>query len=94
MSVENSIDEQPLRKQIQQYEIVTLFKVIEHISYPAPFLDHCLPLVKPGGCLVLSTITSICTSWLTTKVAAEDGWVWSRVGQMIGRSILTMRIQA
>lgn len=56
----------------QQYDIVTLLEVIEHINYPAPFLASCLPLVKPGGWLVLSTIARTWTSWLTTKVAAEE----------------------
>ncbi|MCJ1469849.1 Hexaprenyldihydroxybenzoate methyltransferase, mitochondrial [Pseudocyphellaria aurata] len=56
----------------QQYDIVTLFEVIEHISLPAPFLASCLPLVKPGGWLVLSTIARTWTSWLTTKVVAEE----------------------
>lgn len=64
----------PLRDQQKttlQYDVVTLFEVIEHISYPAPFLASCLPLVKPGGWLVVSTIARTWTSWLTTKVAAE-----------------------
>ncbi|MCJ1430317.1 Hexaprenyldihydroxybenzoate methyltransferase, mitochondrial, partial [Sticta canariensis] len=65
----------PLRDQqkttLLQYDVVTLFEVIEHISYPAPFLASCLPLVKPGGWLVISTIARTWTSWLTTKVAAE-----------------------
>lgn len=60
------------KTETHQYEVVTLFEVIEHISYPAPFLASCLPLVKPGGWLVLSTIARTWTSWLTTKVAAED----------------------
>lgn len=55
-----------------QFDVVTLFEVIEHISHPAPFLSSCLPFVKPGGWLVLSTITRTWTSWLTTKVVAED----------------------
>ncbi|KAL8809766.1 MAG: hypothetical protein Q9200_003136 [Gallowayella weberi] len=56
----------------QQYDVVSLFEVIEHISTPAPFLKSCLPFVKPGGWLVLSTIARTWTSWLTTKVVAED----------------------
>ena len=55
-----------------QYDVVSLFEVIEHISHPAPFLASCLPFVKPGGWLVLSTIARTWTSWLTTKVVAED----------------------
>lgn len=56
----------------QGYDIVTLFEVIEHISYPAPFLASCLEFVKPGGWLVLSTIARTWTSWATTKIVAEE----------------------
>ena len=56
----------------EQYDVVSLFEVIEHISKPAPFLRSCLPFVKPGGWLVLSTIARTWTSWLTTKIVAED----------------------
>lgn len=56
----------------EQYDILSLFEVIEHISHPAPFLSSCLPFVKPGGWLVLSTIARTWTSWMVTKVIAED----------------------
>jgi ubiquinone biosynthesis O-methyltransferase len=56
----------------QQYDIITLFEVIEHITYPANFLDLCAPFVKPGGWIVMSTIARTWMSWLTTKVVAED----------------------
>ncbi|KAI1387524.1 ubiquinone biosynthesis O-methyltransferase [Hypoxylon trugodes] len=54
------------------YDIVSIFEVIEHVSYPAQFLDRCTPFVKPGGWLVLSTIARTWMSWLTTNVIAED----------------------
>ena len=54
------------------FDVVSLFEVIEHISQPASFLKSCLPFVKPGGWLVLSTIARTWTSWLTTKFVAED----------------------
>lgn len=56
----------------QGYDIVTLFEVIEHINYPAPFLASCMEFVKPGGWLVLSTIARTWTSWTTTKIVAEE----------------------
>lgn len=56
----------------QQYDILTLFEVIEHIPFPAPFLKQCLPFVKPGGWIILSTIARTWASWVTTKVVAED----------------------
>ena len=56
----------------EQYDIVSLFEVIEHIDTPTPFLQRCMSFVKPGGWLVGSTIARTWTSWLTTKVAAEN----------------------
>ena len=56
----------------EHYDVVSLFEVIEHIDSPATFLRTCLPFVKPGGWLVLSTIARTWTSWLTTKFVAEE----------------------
>ena len=56
----------------ERYDVLALWEVIEHIEYPAAFLERCLPFVKPGGWLVLSTIARTWTSWLTTKLVAED----------------------
>ena len=56
----------------EQFDIVTLFEVIEHINQPASFLKSCFPFVRPGGWLILSTIARTWTSWLTTKVVAEE----------------------
>ncbi|MCJ1484195.1 Hexaprenyldihydroxybenzoate methyltransferase, mitochondrial [Schaereria dolodes] len=68
-----SIEDLPTPKAIEeQYDVLTLFEVIEHINQPAPFLTSCLPFVKPGGWLVLSTIARTWTSWFTTKLIAED----------------------
>ena len=55
-----------------QFDIVSLFEVIEHVHRPSPFLATCLPFVKPGGWLVLSTIARTWTSWFTTNFIAED----------------------
>jgi polyprenyldihydroxybenzoate methyltransferase/3-demethylubiquinol 3-O-methyltransferase len=56
----------------EQYDVLSLFEVIEHIEHPAEFLDACAPFVRPGGWIVMSTIARTWTSWLTTKVVAED----------------------
>jgi ubiquinone biosynthesis O-methyltransferase len=56
----------------KQYDIVSIFEVIEHVSNPSQFLEQVLPYVKPGGWLVMSTIARTWTSWLITNVMAED----------------------
>lgn len=53
------------------FDILTLFEVLEHVPHPSSFLAHAETLVKPGGWLVLSTISRTLTSFLTTKVMAE-----------------------
>ena len=56
----------------EQYDVLSLFEVIEHITHPAEFLDACQEYVKPGGWIVMSTIARTWTSWFTTKLVAED----------------------
>ncbi|KAK5118840.1 hypothetical protein LTR62_000049 [Meristemomyces frigidus] len=56
----------------KQYDIISLFEVIEHIQRPNPFLQSCLSHLKPGGWLIGSTIARHPISWFTTKFVAED----------------------
>lgn len=56
----------------EQYDVLSLFEVIEHVERPVEFLDRCKPFVKPGGWMVMSTIARHWASWVTTKVVAED----------------------
>ncbi|MCJ1405515.1 Hexaprenyldihydroxybenzoate methyltransferase, mitochondrial [Xylographa trunciseda] len=68
-----SVEGLPIPQNVEeQFDVLTLFEVIEHINQPAPFLQSCLPFVKPGGWLVMSTIARTWTSWLTTKFVAEE----------------------
>ncbi|KAL2115930.1 hypothetical protein VTJ04DRAFT_10185 [Mycothermus thermophilus] len=71
--VNSTIEDLPLPPAKEdRYDIVTLFEVLEHVDYPAAFLDRVGEFVKPGGWLVLSTIARTCVSWVTTKLVAED----------------------
>jgi polyprenyldihydroxybenzoate methyltransferase / 3-demethylubiquinol 3-O-methyltransferase len=68
-----SIEGLPLpRSEEEQFDVLSLFEVIEHIERPADFLDACAPFVRPGGWIIMSTIARTWVSWLTTKVVAED----------------------
>ncbi len=70
--IQGSIESLPRPRSVdEQYDVLTLFEVLEHVTHPARFLQDCMPFVRPGGWLVLSTIARTWTSWLTTKVVAE-----------------------
>lgn len=56
----------------KQFDVVSLFEVIEHVPRPSDFLEQVSKHVRPGGWLVLSTIARTWTSWAVTKVVAED----------------------
>lgn len=71
--VQSSVEAFPRPESVEGlFDVLTLFEVVEHVSHPALFLEACLPLVRPGGWLVLSTIARTWTSWVTTKLVAED----------------------
>ena len=61
-----------------QFDMVTLFEVIEHIdpttASPQAFLANCLRALKPGGWLVGSTISRTFPSWILNQVIAEAPW--------------------
>lgn len=57
-----------------QYDFVTVFEVIEHISKPSAFLRVALSHLKPGGWLIGSTIARHPLSYFTTKIVAEAPW--------------------
>ncbi|KAL3475655.1 S-adenosyl-L-methionine-dependent methyltransferase [Aspergillus californicus] len=61
------------------YDMITLFEVIEHIDTnasitPLNFLTDCLRLLKPGGWLIGSTIARTLPSFLVNQVIAEAPW--------------------
>jgi 2-polyprenyl-6-hydroxyphenyl methylase/3-demethylubiquinone-9 3-methyltransferase len=61
-----------------QYDIVTLFEVLEHIdpktSSPLTFLTNCLRALKPGGWLIGSTISRTVPSFILNQLIAEAPW--------------------
>ncbi|KAF9969747.1 Hexaprenyldihydroxybenzoate methyltransferase, mitochondrial [Actinomortierella ambigua] len=55
-----------------QYDVVCSMEVIEHVDNPAGFLQCLGQLVRPGGDLLLSTISRTPFAYLTTIWAAEN----------------------
>ncbi|KAF1813947.1 ubiquinone biosynthesis O-methyltransferase [Eremomyces bilateralis CBS 781.70] len=71
--INTAIEKLPVpTSEAEQYDIVTVFEVIEHVPYPSSFLLKVMPLVKPGGWIIMSTISRTWMSWLTTNLIAED----------------------
>lgn len=54
-----------------QYDIVTMFEMLEHVEFPGKVLREGLDRVKEGGWLFLSTINRDPVSWFTTIFMGE-----------------------
>lgn len=54
------------------FDIVASVEVLEHVSEPASFLQSLNKLLKPGGHLLLSTISRTPLAWLLTIGMAEN----------------------
>ncbi|KAG7881447.1 hypothetical protein KL938_003577 [Ogataea parapolymorpha] len=54
-----------------QYDVVTMMEMLEHVEYPALVLQTAMQHVKKDGFLFLSTINRDLVSWLTTIVFGE-----------------------
>lgn len=54
-----------------EYDIVTVFEMLEHVQYPAQVLSEVLDRVAVGGWVFLSTINRDPVSWFTTIFMGE-----------------------
>ena len=54
-----------------QFDIVTMFEMLEHVDYPSQVLKSALEHVKAGGYVFLSTINRDFISWFTTIFMGE-----------------------
>lgn len=54
-----------------KYDIVIAMEVLEHVEYPASFIKQAAGYVKPGGWLVISTISRTWQSWFGAIIGAE-----------------------
>ncbi|CED82458.1 hexaprenyldihydroxybenzoate methyltransferase [Phaffia rhodozyma] len=63
--------EQLLEEQRGSFDVVCALEVLEHVDEPRAFLNDLAGLVKPGGHLVLSTISRTALAHLLTITLAE-----------------------
>ncbi len=61
----------------RRFDCVLALEVIEHVPDVAAFLESCVPLIAPGGLLLLSTLNRTAKSFALGIVAAEYvlGWL-------------------
>src|SRR4029079_549027 len=64
--VERLAAEEPAR-----FDAVTCMELLEHVPDPAAFVRECATLLKPGGCLYVSTLNRTPQAFLTAIVGAE-----------------------
>lgn len=61
-----------LRDAGEKFDVVCSMEVLEHVDQPGPFLQCLGDMVRPGGHLVLSTISRTPLAQLLTLTLAED----------------------
>lgn len=54
-----------------QFDVITCMEMLEHVPDPASVIRACADLLKPGGCLFLSTLNRTPQSFLAAIVGAE-----------------------
>ena len=63
--------EQIAQDQPHQYDVVTCMELLEHVPDPASIIQSAAQLVKPDGCIVLSTLNRNIKSFMLAIVGAE-----------------------
>jgi 2-polyprenyl-6-hydroxyphenyl methylase/3-demethylubiquinone-9 3-methyltransferase len=59
------------KKHACEFDVVTCFEMIEHVPNPMQTLRALSQLVRPGGCLIISTINRTLKAYLGAVLVAE-----------------------
>src|SRR5215472_943114 len=62
------------------FDAVVCLEVVEHVPDPSAFLAACAALVRPGGCLLLSTLNRTLKAYLLAIIGGEYVLRWLPVG--------------
>lgn len=66
------IELEKLKQYNEQYDMITMFEMLEHVPYPSEVLKEALDILKPGGLMFMSTINRTMVSYFTTIFMGED----------------------
>lgn len=61
-----------MKEKHEVFDIVVCSEVLEHVTEPQEFAALCCQLVKPGGCIVFSTINRTVFALLWNMIVFED----------------------
>lgn len=62
-----------LRDDGENFDVVLALEIVEHVAEPAEFIATCRDLVRPGGVVIMSTISRTAKSFGAAIVGAE--WI-------------------
>lgn len=62
-----------LRDEGESFDVVLALEIVEHVAEPAEFIATCRDLVRPGGVVIMSTISRTAKSFGAAIVGAE--WI-------------------
>jgi 2-polyprenyl-3-methyl-5-hydroxy-6-metoxy-1,4-benzoquinol methylase len=69
------VDDSPIEDIDEEYDVVSVLSVLEHVNRPREFLRHVARLLKPGGAtyLIVPNVDSLATRVLHERAATFDG---------------------
>ena len=72
-----------------QFDVVIALEIVEHVADVPAFIDAICALVRPGGLLIMSTLSRTAKSWAGAIVGAERVLRWLPVGTHDWNKFLT-----
>ncbi len=72
-----------------RFDVVIALEIVEHVADVATFIDALSALVRPGGLLIMSTLSRTAKSWAGAIVGAERLLRWLPVGTHDWNKFLT-----
>jgi 2-polyprenyl-6-hydroxyphenyl methylase / 3-demethylubiquinone-9 3-methyltransferase len=73
----------------QGFDVVIALEIVEHVADVKLFLEDCMKLVKPGGCLIMSTLNRTWKSYLMAIIGAEYVLRWLPKGTHTWQKFIT-----
>lgn len=67
----NETIEEHSEEHFEEYDVVILAEVVDHVNQPDLFLELCCRCLKPGGPIFVTTINKTWTAWFVGIIIFE-----------------------